>query len=45
MRQNSNQTKHLPTLLVQQIRLQWYKDCRGGNAAVQRNRHNAASPF
>ena len=37
MRQNSNQTKHLPTLLVQQIRLQWYKDCRGGNAAAQRN--------
>ena len=34
MRQNSNQTKHLPTLLVQQIRLQWYKDCRGGNAAA-----------
>ena len=22
--------EHLPTLLIQQIRLQWYKDCRGG---------------
>ena len=42
MRQNSNQTKHLPTLLVQQIRLQWYKDCRGGNAAVQRNQYPRA---
>ena len=42
MRQNSNQTKHLPTLLVQQIRLQWYKDCRGGNAAAQRNRYPRA---
>ena len=42
MRQNSNQTKHLPTLLVQQIRLQWYKDCRGGNAAAQRNQYPRA---
>ena len=42
MRQNSNQTKHLPTLLVQQIRLQWYKDCRSGNAAAQRNQYPRA---
>ena len=42
MRQNSNQTKHLPTLLVQQIRLQWYKDCRGGTAAAQRNQYPRA---
>ena len=31
--------KYLPTLLVQQIRLQWYKDCRGGKAAAQRNQY------
>ena len=37
MKQNKHQLEHLPTLLVQQIRLQWYKDCRGGNAAAQRN--------
>ena len=30
MKQNKHQLGHLPTLLVQQIRLQWYKDCRGG---------------
>lgn len=42
MRSNRNRTKHFPTLLIQQIRLQWYKDCRGGNAAVQRNRHPRA---
>ena len=42
MRQNSKQTKHLPTLLVQQIRLQWYKDCRSGNAAAQRNQYPRA---
>ena len=36
MKQNKHQLEHLPTLLVQQIRLQWYKDCRGGNAAAQR---------
>ena len=42
MRQNSNQAKHLPTLLIQQIRLQWYKDCRGGNAAAQRNQYPRA---
>ena len=29
MKQNKHQLEHLPTLLVQQIRLQWYKDCRG----------------
>lgn len=29
----------MPTLLIQQIRLQWYKDCRGGNYAVQRNQY------
>ena len=34
--------KYLPTLLVQQIRLQWYKDCRGGNAAAQRNQYPRA---
>ena len=34
--------KYLPTLLVQQIRLQWYKDCRGGNAAAQRNQYPKA---
>ncbi len=28
MKQNKHQLEHLPTLLVQQIRLQWYKDCR-----------------
>lgn len=42
MRSNRNRTKHFPTLLIQQIRLQWYKDCRGGNAAVQRNRYPRA---
>ena len=25
MKQNKHQLEHLPTLLVQQIRLQWYK--------------------
>ena len=34
--------KYLPTLLIQQIRLQWYKDCRGGNAAAQRNQYPKA---
>ncbi|KAB5103705.1 hypothetical protein GAE13_28680 [Bacteroides thetaiotaomicron] len=34
--------EHLPTLLIQQIRLQWYKDCRGGNYAVQRNQYPRA---
>ena len=36
--------EHLPTLLIQQIRLQWYKDCRGGggNDAVQRNQYPRA---
>lgn len=34
--------KYLPTLLIQQIRLQWYKDCRGGNGAVQRNQYPKA---
>ncbi|RKJ43044.1 hypothetical protein D7X98_17545 [bacterium 1XD8-76] len=34
--------KQLPTLLIQQIRLQWYKECRGGNAATQRNRCSKA---
>ena len=34
--------KYLPTLLVQQIRLQWYKDCRGGTAAAQRNQYPRA---
>ena len=42
MKQNKHQLEHLPTLLVQQIRLQWYKDCRGGNAAVQRNQYPRA---
>lgn len=32
----------MPTLLIQQIRLQWYKDCRGGNSAVQRNQYPRA---
>ena len=32
----------MPTLLIQQIRLQWYKDCRGGNYAVQRNQYPRA---
>lgn len=31
-----------PALLVQQIHLQWYKNCRGGNAAGQRNRYPKA---
>ena len=35
-KQNKHQLEHLPILLVQQLRLQWYKDCRGGNAAAQR---------
>ena len=39
MKQNKHQLEHLPTLLVQQIRLQWYKDCRGGKAAAQRNQY------
>ena len=39
MKQNKHQLEHLPTLLVQQIRLQWYKDCRGGNATAQRNQY------
>ena len=30
--------KDLPALLIQQIRLQWYKDCRG------RKRRHAAEP-
>ena len=30
MKQNKHQLEHLPILLVQQIRLQWYKDCREG---------------
>ena len=34
--------KYLPTLLIQQIRLQWHKDCRGGNAAAQRNQYPRA---
>jgi len=34
--------EHLPTLLIQQIRLQWYKDCRGENDAVQRNQYPRA---
>ena len=34
--------KYLPTLLVQQIRLHWYKDCRGGNGAVRRNQYPRA---
>ena len=42
MKPNRNRPKHLPTLLVQQIRLQWYKDCRGGNDAVQRNQYPRA---
>ena len=42
MKPNRNQPKHLPTLLIQQIRLQWYKDCRGGNAAVQRSQYPKA---
>ena len=42
MKQNSNWLQYLPTLLVQQIRLQWYKDCRGGNAAAQRNQYPRA---
>ena len=42
MKQNKYQLEHLPTLLVQQIRLQWYKDCRGGNAAAQRNQYPRA---
>ncbi|WP_287224406.1 hypothetical protein [Oscillibacter sp.] len=28
MKQNKHQLEHLPILLVQQLRLQWYKDCR-----------------
>ena len=40
MKQNSNQAKYLPTLLVQRIRLQWH--CRGGNAATQRNQYPRA---
>lgn len=39
MKQNNHRLEQLPTLLVQQIRLQWYKDCRGGNAAAQRNQY------
>jgi len=37
MRQNSNQTKHLPTLLVQQIRLQWIAvhDRARGNLKIE----------
>ena len=42
MKQNKHQLEHLPTLLVQQIRLQWYKDCRGGNATAQRNQYPRA---
>lgn len=42
MKQNKHQLEHLPTLLVQQIRLQWYKDCRGGTAAAQRNQYPRA---
>ena len=40
--EKSKRGKHLPTLLVQQIRLQWDKDCRGGNAAAQRNQYPKA---
>ena len=42
MKQNKHQLEHLPTLLVQQIRLHWYKDCRGGNGAVRRNQYPRA---
>ena len=42
MKQNKHQLEHLPILLVQQLRLQWYKDCRGGNAAAQRNQYPRA---
>ena len=42
MKQNGNWSKDLPSLLVQQVRLQWYKDCRGGSAAVQRNQYPRA---
>ena len=39
MKQNSSWSQYLPTLLIQQIRLQWYKD------GVEAEWHNAASPF
>ena len=39
MKQNSKRRKYLPSILIQQIRLQWHKDCRGGNAAAQRNQY------
>ena len=42
MKQNSKRRKYLPSILIQQIRLQWHKDCRGGNAAAQRNQYPRA---
>lgn len=42
MKQNNHRLEHLPTLLIQQIRLEWYKDCRGGNSAAQRNQYPKA---
>ena len=37
MKQDRSWPKDLPVLLIQQIRLQWYKNCRGGSAATRRN--------
>ena len=42
VKQDRSWPKDLPALLIQQIRLQWYKDCRGGNAAAQRNQYPRA---
>ena len=42
MKQNSKRRKYLPSILIQQIRLQWHKDCRGGNAAAQRTQYPRA---
>ena len=38
MKQNKHQLEHLPTLLVQQIRLQWYKA-----AGVEKPPHSGTS--
>ena len=42
MKQDRSWPKDLPVLLIQQIRLQWYKNCRGGSAATRRNQYPRA---
>ena len=44
MMKNGKKSKpDIPILLIQQINLQWYKDCRGGAGAVLRNHYPKAA--